>query len=161
MAKERGFSLVELLIVVAIIAAIAAIAIPNLLSAIMAAHEAAAVGSMRAYTGAQQVYSATNGGRYGWMPQLSADGYLDERWNRTVAGSWTGSFAGYAFTDLIYVAGWGQPFPPGGYWLFAQPPSGSGRYKYFMTGDGVVRYFEAMPGYSLPSGVVTGDPIGR
>ena len=45
--KEKGFSLIELLIVVAIILIIAAIAIPNLLRSKMAANEASAVGSLR------------------------------------------------------------------------------------------------------------------
>ena len=54
-----GFSLIELLIVVAIILIIAAIAIPNLLRARIAANEASAVGSLRALNAAQITYEST------------------------------------------------------------------------------------------------------
>src|SRR6185436_12309495 len=56
MRKPDGFSLIELLIVVAIILIIAAIAIPNLLRARIAANEASAVSSIRTIVGAEATY---------------------------------------------------------------------------------------------------------
>ncbi len=72
MRKQKGFSLIELLIVVAIILIIAAIAIPNLLRSRMAANEASAVGSLRTINTAEVTFNSTY--NQGFSPDLGSLG---------------------------------------------------------------------------------------
>jgi type IV pilus assembly protein PilA len=70
--RQRGFSLIELLIVVAIILIIMGIAIPNLMRSKMTANQAAAVGALKTVNTAAITYSATYGN--GYPPTLAAMG---------------------------------------------------------------------------------------
>ncbi len=70
--SQKGFSLIELVVVVAIILIIAAIAIPNLLRSTMAANESSAVGSLHTVNTACTTYSSTYG--LGFPPTLASLG---------------------------------------------------------------------------------------
>ncbi len=95
MKNQKGFSLVELLVVVIIIAIIAAIAIPSLLASRRAANEASAVSSLRTIHSANSTYFATTGNNntYGTLAQLGTAGLID-----SVLSGASGQKSGYQFT---------------------------------------------------------------
>src|SRR5215467_7688516 len=88
--QNKGFSLLELLIVVAIILIIATIAIPSLLRSRQSAQESAAVAQLRTINTAEVTYLSSNQGSYGDLPSLITQGLID--------GRFSGSVSGYTYT---------------------------------------------------------------
>jgi len=124
MKSNRGFSLLELLIVVAIILIIATIAIPSLLRSRQAAQESAAVSQIRTINTAEVTYLSSAAGNYGDIPNLITAGLLDNRF--------TGSVSGYNFVVSASATE---------YTASATPTStNAGRFGYWSTPDAVVRY---------------------
>jgi prepilin-type N-terminal cleavage/methylation domain-containing protein len=160
--KQKGFSLIELLIVVAIILIIAAIAIPNLLRSKMAANEASAVATMRTYNTSIVAYETTYSTApttnlsqlgpvaSGVAPSASAADLVD-----SLLGSATPSKSGYTFTYAPTAAASGTTAITQ-YTIIAVPQSTStGQRKFFTDQSGVIR--QTTDG-STPS--ATSSPIG-
>ena len=128
MKEQRGFSLIELLIVVTIIGILAAVAVPNLLKSRSAANEASAIASVRTIVTAQITYSATvgNGSYAADLSELEGSGLIDP----ALA---SGSKDGYAFVTV----GAGDTFT-----VNADPTEmgSTGDRGFFSDQSGVIRY---------------------
>ena len=145
--RQTGFSLIELLIVVAIILIIAAIAIPSFLSSRMSANEASAVAAVRSISTAETAYTTTypnigysvaladlgDGGSSNCAPVFTQACLID-------GGLAGGTKSGY----LITYANDGNT-PAVGYVINADPATrgGTGRRSFFSNQPGVIRFNNA------------------
>lgn len=144
--QQKGFSLIELLIVVSIILILAAIAIPNLLRSRSAANEASAVGSISTINTAQVAY-ASNYPECGFAENLTALGGTASSPASTAAGLIDASLARGSKSGYTFAA----PGGPGGcgagnnpretYTVTAQPQSAQTGGRYFFSDEsGIIRY---------------------
>lgn len=131
MSLEKGFSLIELMIVVAILGIVAAIAVPNLVESRAAANEASAIAGLRTVGTAQFAFWTTGQDRYANdLAELTATGFLE-------APLSTGTRSGYNFVCVGSVAS---------FTATASPASATtGKRHFFIDESMVIRWSNSGP----------------
>jgi len=139
--RNKGFTLIELMIVIAIIAIIAAIAIPNLLAAKASANETSAKSSLRTLVTTSEQFRTSQGAYPGSLTDLNTAGYIDSSLS-------SGTKSDYVFTYT----------PGAGVWSCTASPTtfgSTGSVHFFVDQSGVIRFDTTAGG----GGDVTDPPL--
>lgn len=157
-SPERGFTLVEIMIVVAIIALLAAIAIPNVLRGRTTANESAAIGNIRALVSSLEMYRSVNNAYptgANWVANMYTTPTPDfgpPSFNHVMDGTAASLSQGYLYT---YTSAAGTVYTIVG---LPQTLGNTGTRSFFVDESGLIRHCTGGTGVTVASNTIDAAP---